>query len=40
MDVFPLIAGGALLVIGAAFALTIGLVSSKNDEEREHQAGS
>lgn len=39
MDAFPFIVGGVLLVIGAAFALTIGLVSSKNDEEREHQAG-
>jgi hypothetical protein len=39
MDPLALISGAALLIVGSAFALAIGLISAQNDEERERSAG-
>lgn len=40
MDAFPMIVGAVLLVAGTAFALTIGMMSSRDEDDREHLAGS
>jgi len=39
MESLPLIAGAVLLVIGSAFAFTIGTVSNRDEDTREHHAG-
>lgn len=40
MDPAPIIAGAVLLAAGTIFALSIGRISSSDEEEREHIAGS
>lgn len=40
MDVLPIAAGVALLVAGTIFALMIGMMSNRDEDEREHLAGS
>lgn len=39
-DSLPVIVGAVLLVMGAAFAFTIGIVSGRDEDDREHSAGS
>ncbi len=40
MDVLPMIAGAVLLAAGTIFAITIGMMSGKDEDDREHLAGS
>ena len=39
-ETLPLIVGAVLLIAGTAFAITIGTMSARDEEEREHIAGS
>ena len=40
MEALPMIAGAVLLTAGTIFALTIGMASGRDEENREHLAGS
>ena len=40
MDALPMIAGAVLLTVGTVFALMIGMMSGRDEENREHLAGS
>lgn len=40
MDALPMIAGAVLLIAGTAFAFAIGMMSGRDEEDREHLAGS
>ena len=40
MDALPVIAGAVLLTAGTLFAITIGVMSGRDEDEREHLAGS
>jgi len=40
MDVLPIVAGAVLLTAGTIFAFAIGMTSGRDEEEREHIAGS
>lgn len=39
MAIEALLAGGALLFLGAAFAVFLGVASSRIEHQREHDAG-
>lgn len=40
MDPLPMIAGAVLLIAGTIFAIMIGRMSSSDEDDREHLAGS